>query len=168
MKNLRLVQPAAEHKKAVLDFQKEFLDSGERISGGVGLEKMDSYEKWLQHKYPPHYGQVDEAVFLAVNDENEVVGISDIRLQNNDFILMFAGQIGYSVRPSQRKKGYATEILRLTLKQAALLGFKEILITCNEPNIASSRVIEKNHGILEKIIPHPGFPNVKRYHIRLG
>ena len=93
--------------------------------------------------------------------------VSDEGYGKNEFIETYAGQIGYSVRPTQRRKGYASEILRLTLIQASHYGFQKILITCNEPNSASSRVIEKNGGILEKVIPHPGFPNVKRYYIDL-
>lgn len=164
---LHLEIPGPEHEAAVMDFRQEFLLTGERVSGGLGLELADSYADWLQHKYIPHYGQVDELVFLAFTDQNQLVGISDIRLQMNDFIRQYAGQIGYSVRPGCRGNGFATEILRLTLLQAAALpGFDRILLTCNEPNTASAKVIEKNGGILEEIIPHPGFPNVRRYWIQ--
>ena len=163
---LKLVIPQKEHKNIVMDFQKEFLKVNERISGGAGLEQAQHYEDWLKHKCMPHYGQVEEAVFLFF-DHDCLIGISDIRLGKNEFIETYAGQIGYSVRPTQRRKGYASEILRLTLIQASHYGFQKILITCNEPNSASSRVIEKNGGILEKVIPHPGFPNVKRYYIDL-
>ena len=167
MFTLKLMTPQKEHKIAVMDFREEFLRAKERISGGIGLEQAENYEDWLAHKYIPHYGLVDEAVFLAFNNNDYLIGISDIRLGTNDFIQTFAGQIGYSVRPSQRRKGYASEILKLTLIEAANYGLSEILITCNEPNIASAKVIEKNGGVLEKIIPHAGFPNVKRYRINI-
>ena len=167
MDSLQLVIPKKEHETAVMDFREEFLKAKEKISGGVGLEQAENYEDWLGHKYIPHYGSVDEAVFLAFDSVGKLVGISDIRLGTNDFIQTFAGQIGYSVRPSQRKRGYASEILKLTLIEAAKCGLSKILITCNEPNIASAKVIEKNGGVLEKIIPHPGFPNVKRYRINI-
>lgn len=162
---LKLVIPEQKHEMAVMEFRKEFLQSKERVSGGDGLEQAENYQDWLDHKCVPHYGLVDEAVFLAFDSDENLVGISDIRLGTNDFIRNFAGQIGYSVRPSQRRKGYASEILRLTLMKAAEYGFSELLITCNDPNIASAKVIEKNGGILESIIPHPGFPDVRRYHI---
>ena len=167
MVRLKLVIPQKEHKIAVMDFREEFLKEKERISGGVGLEQAENYQDWLEHKYIPHYGLVNEAVYLAFDHNDKLIGISDIRLETNDFIQTFAGQIGYSVRPSQRRMGYASEILKLTLIEAARCGLSKILITCNEPNIASAKVIEKNGGTLEKIIPHPGFPNVKRYNIRL-
>ena len=168
MDSLQLVIPKKEHETAVMDFREEFLKAKEKISGSVGLEQAENYEDWLGHKYIPHYGSVDKAVFLAFDSVGKLVGISDIRLGTNDFIQTFAGQIGYSVRPSQRKRGYASEILKLTLIEAAKCGFSKILITCNEPNIASAKVIEKNGGVLEKIIPHPGFLDVKRYYIDLS
>lgn len=168
MVRLELVIPQKEHEIAVMDFREEFLKARERISGGVGLEQAENYQDWLEHKYIPHYGLVDEAVFLAFDSVGNLVGISDIRLGTNDFIQTFAGQIGYNVRPSQRRKGYASEILRLTLKKATQYGYQNILITCNEPNITSAKIIEKNGGVLEKIIPHPGYPNVKRYYINLS
>ena len=163
MTKLRLETPGAEHKEAVMDFRQEFLAARERVSRGVGLELADTYERWLTRSVVPHYGKVEEAVFLAFDQGDNLVGISDIRLQTNETISAYAGQIGYSVRPSQRNKGYASEILRLTLGQAAGLGFSQVLITCNEPNTASAKVIERNGGRLEAVIPHPGYPNVKRY-----
>lgn len=167
MSELRLVEPAMQYESAVMSFRKEFLDAGERVSGGAGLEQAENYEDWLCGRCAPHYGKVSEKVFLAFNDQGILVGISDLRLGTNDFIEKYAGRVGYSVRPSQRGKGYATEILRLTLKEAVKCGFHQVLITCNAPNAASAKVIEKNGGELESTVPHPGFPDVRRYHIAL-
>lgn len=162
---MNLVKPEKIHEKDVMEFRNEF-SKNNKISGGVALEQASNYDDWLNYKYIPFYGDVKELIYLAYKD-NTLVGISDIRLTTNDFILTYAGQIGYSVRPSLRGKGYANEILRLTLIEASKHNFNKILVTCNEPNIASAKVIERNGGILENIIPHPGFPNVKRYYIDL-
>ena len=140
-----------------MDFCREFLDRGERISGGVGLESAESYEQWLRKETVPHYGRVKEAVFLAEDETGRLVGISDIRLQSNDFIRNFAGQVGYSVRPSCRGRGYATDILALILQKARKLGFTELLITCNQPNLASARMIEKKRGHPAGNCSSPGF-----------
>lgn len=166
MNNLKLVIPTLKHQSDVMIFRQEFVDNNERISGGVGLEQVANYCDWLDHKYIPHYGKVNELIFLAY-DGDILIGISDIRLSTNDFVNTYAGQIGYSVLPSLRGRGYATKILELTLKKAKECDFDKILITCNKSNIASAKVIERNGGILEKIIPHPGFPDVKRYYIDL-
>lgn len=164
MCRLKLVEPAEIHEEAVMNFRKKF---DGRISGSIGLEDADSYEKWLNHEYVPHYGKVKERVYLAINENKKIVGIADIRLESNDFIRNFAGQIGYSVAPEERGKGYATEILKLILSKAKELGFTKVLVTCNVSNTASAKVIEKNGGILEKIVPHPGFPDVRRYYFDL-
>ncbi|MGM9947930.1 GNAT family N-acetyltransferase [Floccifex sp.] len=163
MNTIKLIKPSIEHKDIVMDFQYEFIEANERISGSAGLEQAIHYEDWLNGNCIPHYGKVKEKIYL-VFDGNELIGICDIRLETNEFINLYAGQIGYSVRPSQRKKGYASQILQFILKEAFQLGFSKILVTCNENNIASSKTIEKNGGIFESIIPHPGYPNVKRYY----
>ena len=164
---LKLVQASMDWEKEIMDFRQEFVDDGARISGGVGLEKAESCEAWLAGEYTPHYGKVKEAVFLAIDEEGKMVGISDIRLESNDFIRNFAGQIGYSVRKSQRRKGYATQILALTLQEAKKLGFEKILVTCNCNNAGSIGTIEKNGGVLHEVIPHPGFPDVNSYWFEL-
>ena len=160
---IQLVPASIEYADSIIDFKEETLKSVKRISGGVGLESAERIEDWLSGKAVPHYGKVKERIYLAIDESGRMVGISDIRLGINEFISDYAGQIGYTVRPSERGKGYATQILKALIKEAKALGMSNILVTCNEDNIASSRVIEKAGGILESIIPHPGYPNVKRY-----
>ena len=152
-----------KYQKEIEDFRNETLTTDKRISGGVALEEADDIKKWFEREYIPHYGKVNEAIYLAFDENDRMVGIGDIRLGSNDFIDNYAGRIGYTVRPSERKKGYATQILKELVHEADMLGMENLLVTCNENNIASSKVIEKAGGVLENIIPHPGFPNVKRY-----
>jgi predicted acetyltransferase len=78
------------------------------------------------------------------------------------------GHIGYSVRPSERQKGYATKMLSLVLKKAQALGITHILITCSDDNIASARVIEKNGGKLADKTKREGSKELtRRYWIDL-
>jgi predicted acetyltransferase len=160
---IRLKQADISERDQIIDFRKETVTSVKRISGGVGLESAEDIQKWLDHEYVPHYGKVPEMIFLAFDEFGKMVGIADLRLEQNEFISNFAGQIGYTVRPSERGHGYATEILKEVVKQADALGMRNVLVTCNEDNLASARVIEKAGGVFEKIIPHPSYPNVKRY-----
>lgn len=67
MNLIKLVMPQIEHEIAVMDFREEFLKKKEKVSGGAGLEQAEDYRQWLEHKCVPHYGLVDEAVFLAVD-----------------------------------------------------------------------------------------------------
>ena len=73
----------------------------------------------------------------------------DIRHRLNEYLLQFGGNIGYSVRPSQRRKGYATEMLALALEECRKLGLDRALVTCDKTNIGSAKTIQKNGGILE-------------------
>lgn len=73
----------------------------------------------------------------------------DIRHRLNEYLLQFGGNIGYSVRPSQRRKGYATEMLALALEECRKLGLDRALVTCDKTNIGSAKTIQKNGGVLE-------------------
>ena len=160
---ITLKKADVQDAQAIMDFRAEALTGLKKIPGGVGLEQAEDAAKWLSGAYVPHYGKVRENVYLAFDEAKRMVGIADLRLEENDFIANFAGRIGYTVRPSERGKGYATEILKAVLKQAEALGMENVLVTCNEDNARSARVIEKAGGRLEGIVPHPSFPNVKRY-----
>lgn len=73
----------------------------------------------------------------------------NIRHRLNEYLLQFGGNIGYSVRPSQRRKSYATEMLALALEECRKLGLNRALVTCDKTNIGSAKTIQKNGGVLE-------------------
>lgn len=94
--------------------------------------------------------------------EEVVVGRVSIRYQLNDYLFKFGGHVGYVVAPSFCRKGYATEILRQTLPIARSVGLKRILLTCDDDNVASQRVIEVNGGVLENVVWEEGLRVPKR------
>ena len=87
--------------------------------------------------------------WLIIN--GKPVGIAKLRHYLNDKLRQEGGHIGYSIRPSERGKGYGNIILKETLLSAKNKGIEEVLITCNEDNIPSRKVIEANGGNLEEV-----------------
>ncbi len=92
-------------------------------------------------------GRVPSTAYWAMVG-NKFVGILKLRHRLNKKLLKMGGHIGYAVVPSERRKGYATQMLRLALKRAKALGIEKALLTCDQSNIVSRKVIEKNGGIL--------------------
>ena len=157
MCKLLLVRPSMEYEKEVMSFKEEMAKNGDGFDGCAGLDAVDSFEEWidferrLRETYREAY--VPSEVFLAVRQEdNRVVGIIDFRHPLSGFLLQFGGSIGYSVRPSERQKGYASKILKLLLPICREYGETKVLLTCDKNNVASQKTILKNGGVLEKEI----------------
>ena len=90
-------------------------------------------------------------------NDNKIIGIIDLRHHINHPILgTWGGHCGYSVRPSERGKGYAKEMLRLNAHNAQKLGIPKLLITCDVKNIAGEKTIPANGGVFEKTIDVDG------------
>ncbi len=102
-------------------------------------------------------------LWAIINDE--YVGRISIRHELNFTLrIIMGGHIGYDTRPSFRGRGIASEMLRLALPFAKELGIKEALLTCNDDNLASIRVIEKNRGELRETKAQSPIGSAKRYY----
>lgn len=84
--------------------------------------------------------------------ENRIVGRVSIRHVLNDFLASVGGHVGYGVVPSERQKGYGTKMLNLALPVAASLGISRVLVTCDDDNVGSRKIIEKNGGVFEGLV----------------
>lgn len=173
MNRLYLKFPTIEDKEKVLEFKKEFLESGQKIAGVGGLERIDSYEEWLKKinndltKETCGEGRVPSIQYLTYRiDDDKLVGMVQIRTELNDYLLKYGGHIGDCIRPSEQRKGYATEQISLALEKCKDLNIDRVLITCMTKNIASARTIQKNCGVLENEILDNGEPK-QRYWIDL-
>ena len=101
-------------------------------------------------------GWVATTTFFAVRKrDHKIVGMIDIRHNlENDFLTEYGGHLGYSVRPSERRKGYATEIMKMGLEYAKLLGIEKVMIGCFRDNVPSVKTIEKCDGTLYETKPY--------------
>ena len=137
----------------ILDYKEEFVLNNEIIHGAANMTDL-SIPEWVQftentkNKESVTPGFVTAHTFFAL-DNNKIVGIINARHELNDYLLNFGGHIGYSVRKSERRKGYAKAMLSYTVDFLFSLGLEKILITCDKNNIASKRTIESCGGILE-------------------
>ncbi|MEJ1090919.1 GNAT family N-acetyltransferase [Microbacterium istanbulense] len=91
--------------------------------------------------------------WLIADVDGEVVGRVSIRHVLNEFLLNEGGHVGYAVGREFRRRGYATEILRLAVADLAERGVERVLVTCDDANVASAGVIEKLGGVLEDVRP---------------
>jgi predicted acetyltransferase len=103
---------------------------------------------------PEMVGWVPSTLLWIVDDADEVVGRVSIRHRLTEQLLQVGGHIGYAVIPSARRRGHATAALAQSLRLAADLGIDPALVTCDDTNVASRRVIEKNGGVLEDVREH--------------
>ena len=142
---IQLVRPTEELKEQALEFKQEFFDHGEFVINGSELfDKTDDYTEWCrsidantkEETVSPDWVVTD--TFFAVDDNERIVGIIDLRHTLNDF-LKDLGNCGYSVRPSERRKGIATEMLRQLLD--------------NEPSV---KTIIRNGGVYERSFEFDG------------
>ena len=110
---------------------------------------FDYYLKHLELKEAKD-GKVPDSVFFLLDiDRNILVGAINIRHYLNDYLLKYAGHIGDGIRPSERNKGYATEMIKLALIECKKLNINKVLMVCDKDNIASAKTIIKNGAVLE-------------------
>lgn len=160
--NIKIREVNKDDKKQIEEMYQEYINS-EAIQGidtfeGIrdfeNLEKMN-FEQWLEdleknkdeRNLPEDYST--HTFYVAVDENEKIVGAIGLRWKEVPVLMDFGGLIGYGVRPTERGKGYATQMLKLGLEKFNQTDKDKILITSKDFNIPSKRVIEKNGGIYE-------------------
>ncbi len=160
MNDIRLILPCEAYLDSYLDACREFKAAGPQFKS---LHDPDTFETWrhtILRQYeerrlgiglPP--GWVPGTTYWLVEGDR-FIAAGNLRHRLTDDLREFGGHIGYAVRPSRRRQGYGTLLLSLLLEEAAKLGLDQVLLTCDDANVASYRVMEKNGGVLEDVILH--------------
>lgn len=171
-----LVRPSEQYKDSFLAAVREAQETGsglgetlvwklDDISADFGkvLRDLTRYEPG--NELPKGFVHSEYRWLVA---EGEYLGRVSIRYTLNDRLREFGGHIGYEIRPSARRRGYGTLILKLALERARELGIDPVLVTCDVDNFGSRSVIEANGGVLEGEFEVPQYHDqpIRRYWIR--
>jgi predicted acetyltransferase len=172
MEKLIFVEPSEKYMTHIASYLKEFDGDKESLHGGCGLQEIKDVSEWLNYlkrfksKETLPENRVISSEYLCIREnDDQLLGLINIRHELNEELLFVSGHIGYSIRPSERNKGYAHEQLRLALMVCDSLKINPILITCNKDNEASRRTILKAGGIKENEVTEDNGNIVERYWI---
>ena len=162
MDAIQLMVPAEEYLDQVWAYRQECLEADSSMDGCGPLRRAESPEQWLElvrsYTDPATLpeGKVLATQFLAIREsDGRLVGMLQVRHYFNEYLEKYAGHIGYSVRPGERRRGYAKEMLRLTLPFCQEIGLVRVLISCEPDNPGSRRTILANGGVYESTVHEP-------------
>ena len=168
---LKLVPLSVNYKLLLEDMMNDWTATGETIVPSsiarVDYHNFKEYMHALQQEQQGLPGRVPATTLFALDVERNIfVGAVNIRHELNDYLLSFGGHIGDGVRPTERRKGYATEMIALALEECRSMGIDKVLMTCDKDNIGSAKSIRNNGGVLENEVNQNG-ELVQRYWIDL-
>ena len=172
MNELRLIRLTQEYEQEWNDLLAEFREDGEIVPMAM-KGTSDNFDDFLAYaeRYSKGtdlpYGHVSSDIyFLVAGDRKRLLGAVDIRHELSAPLLKYGGNIGYGVRPTERRKGYATEMLRLALEKCRERKMQRVLLTCFTDNTASVKAMKKNGAVLENEVMDHGRKK-QRYWIEL-
>lgn len=170
---IKLVKISPEYRRHLFDMMDEWTATGEKIVP-FALRRNDyhDFETFCsglsREESEERDGKVPATTLFALDTERDIfVGAVNIRHYLNDYLLQHAGHIGDGVRPSERRKGYATEMIRLALEECKKLGITRVLMVCDKTNIGSAKSIMNNGGVLENEITDDDGEIEQRYWIEI-
>jgi predicted acetyltransferase len=173
--SVNLVEPSVELADELRALAEDYARAGEShylraraLAGPDGIAELVAQLRRQSDGCDLPPDQVPQTTYFLRRPDGILVGTSRLRHRLNPGLEIEGGHIGYDIRPSERRRGYGTRILALTLEKARERGLARVLVTCDDDNVGSARVIERNGGRLQDrvISPHSGKP-IRRYRIEL-
>lgn len=171
---VRLVEPSMEYRDAYMSFYEDWKQSGEQIVPWVVakdpadfkamlefLHSEDREDKLTNVQWVPH------TTYWLINEQQEIVGAVNFRHRLNERLLQSGGHLGYGIRPSFRRRGYATTLLALALEKARERGLARVLVVCDQGNLGSERTILNNDGQFESEYVEADGNVVRRFWIEI-
>ena len=161
MEKFYLEIPSIERKEEALDYLKEHIDYKSDINGTEGINRIKdgfTYEDWLDEvtkapdeEWAKSVGRVPATTYFTIREsDNKIIGMVNFRHSLNERLRKIGGHIGYGIRPTERRKGYAKIQLYLTLLEAQKLGLDKVMVDCIETNIGSEKTILALGGEFEE------------------
>ena len=170
---VKLVAPTVELQEEYLSFYNEWTSYG------------DEFVPWVIGKDPTDFlamvnellaaekgiglpdGWVSDSTYWLINEERRLLGAVNIRHELTEHLRNAGGHIGYGIRPSERKKGYATQLLALALEKTRELGIDDVLVVCDKDNWGSEKTIVNNGGIRTEDFVEADGNVIKRFWIKI-
>lgn len=169
MEKFYLELPSTRRKNEIIDYINEFVTFNSDINGTGSLDKIlegetfeQSLERCLNMQYEDYakkFGRCQGKTFLLIREsDNKIVGSINVRWNLSEEMKRFGGNIGYSIRPTERRKGYNKINLYLGLIEARKLGLDKVMLDCDVNNLGSARTMQALGGILERteVDPYDG------------
>lgn len=143
-----------QDKDQLFDMIYEINEYDSNFEGLSDIGRIEDYNEFLKKSEKWKHQELinsnySSQITFGVFDDEKLVGGFVLRHTLKGALINHGGNIGYLVRPSERKKGYGKALLKLALEKAKDIGLKKVLITCRNDNIGSIKVIESNYGIYE-------------------
>ncbi len=173
MGSVRLIMPDIKYRKSFLeamdDFENAKIDEWFWPHANSSRETLQPY---LQIMKENHLGINIPKTFVSSSmfwllEGTEVIGRVHIRHKLNEKLLQKGGHIGYYIKPSRWNQGYGTQALKLGLKKMPEWDIQKVLVTADDKNTASWKIIEKCGGVLENKIVDGESNLIRRYWIKL-
>lgn len=149
---IRLIEPSEKYINSYINAYDEYMDNHVITYAFDDARSYDIFVKYDNYKNERNLkpNRVGADYYWLVDDEKDFfIGEVSIRHKLTDTLLRYGGHIGYGIRYSEWNKGYGTLMLKLVLEKAKKMGISKVLVTCDDDNIASAKVMEKNDMVLQ-------------------